>query len=148
MRKVFGMAVVLAGLASASALAGPPVAAESKQFYPEAMAAFQEALSAQGFYVTRIQHVDRGLERRGFETAAYKVVFIAHPDMPALALENPSFYATLPLTVLVEETPASTAMFYRGDYGAIAGYALTPKGAGAVLEWEYKITEAIGKATE
>lgn len=139
---------VLAAFMSAGAVAGPPVAAESQQFFPEAMAAFQEALSAQGFYVTRIQHVDRGLERRGFKTGAYKVVFIAHPDMPALAAENPFFYATLPLTVLVEETPAGTAMFYRGDYGSIATLAQTWKSALAVLEWEYKITEAIGKATE
>jgi uncharacterized protein (DUF302 family) len=138
----------LAMLVSGGASAGPPVMAESEQFYPEAMAAFQEALAGHGFYVTRIQHVDRGLQHRGFETGAYKVVFIAHPDMPALAAENPAFYATLPLTVLVEETPAGTAVFYRGDYGVIANMAQAWKGSLAVLEWEYKITEAIGVATK
>jgi uncharacterized protein (DUF302 family) len=141
-------ALLATAIFSGLACAGPPVAAESQQFFPEAMASFQEALSEKGFYVTRIQHVDRGLQRRGFETDAYKVVFIAHPDMPALAAENPSFYATLPLTVLVEETPAGTARFYRGDYGSVATLAQNWKGAMAVLEWEYKITEAIGKATE
>jgi uncharacterized protein (DUF302 family) len=146
--KLLRSLALVAGLASEAVVAGPPVAAESRQFFPEAMAAFQSALTAQGFYVTRIQHVDRGLERRGYETGAYKVVFIAHPDMPALATANPSFYAVLPLTVLVEETPEGSARFYRGDYGPIAMLAQNPQGAKAVLEWEYKITVAIGKATE
>jgi len=52
----------------------------AEQSFPEAMALLQEAITEQGYTVSRVQRVDIGLTSSGYRTDKYRVVFFGKPD--------------------------------------------------------------------
>lgn len=95
----------------------------SAQPFPETMAMLQEAISKQGYTVSRVQHVDKGLTTMGFKTDLYRVVFFAKVDeLHALTEQHPELVPYLPLqiaifaeadeTILVASNPLILTDFY------------------------------------
>ena len=85
--------------------AGPDVLIyRSAESFPEAMAELQRAIADQGLVVSRIQRVDYGLRRRGYDTGNYQVVFYGRPiEIKTLAESHPSLIPFLPLKITIYE---------------------------------------------
>lgn len=74
----------------------------SKQSYPEAMTTLQDALRAQGYTISRVQHVDKGLANRGYASDAYKVVFFGRgAEVQQMTASHPELIPYLPLQVVI-----------------------------------------------
>lgn len=70
--------------------------------FPEAMALLQESVGERHYTVTRVQHVDRGLIERGYETAEFKVVFFGKPAQMADVVSNhPALIPFVPLSITI-----------------------------------------------
>lgn len=68
------------------------------------MALLQEAIVSHGYTVSRVQHVDKGLRLRGYETGLYRVVFFGRPEQMAwVRLNYPALMAYLPLKITLFE---------------------------------------------
>lgn len=84
----------------------------SGQDFEGAMLTLQNAISARGYTVARVQRVDVGLEARGYKTDKYRVVFYGKADeIAALADKHPQLMPFLPLNV---------AIFAEGDQTLLA----------------------------
>lgn len=86
----------------------------SRQPFAETMLALQGAIRNQGYTVSRVQRVDIGLTRSGFETDKYRVVFFAKPDeLRRLTAEYAEIIPYVPLKIALfaegEETIAVAA---------------------------------------
>lgn len=76
--------------------------ARSAQSFPETMLALQEAITRQGYVLSRVQHVDVGLTEMGFTTDKYRVVFFGKPEeIRALSARYPQLIPYLPLQVTI-----------------------------------------------
>jgi uncharacterized protein (DUF302 family) len=78
----------------------------SAHSFPEAMLALQESISEHGYKVSRVQRVDIGLTRSGFQTDKYRVIFFGKPDeIRRLTTEYPQLIPYLPMkmTIFAEE---------------------------------------------
>lgn len=95
----------------------------SGQLFPEAMSTLQNALTARGYKISRVQNVDKGLSRTGYRTDNYKVVFYGKADEVAqLSARHPELIPYLPLnvgifaernnTILVTNRPSVLAEFF------------------------------------
>lgn len=74
----------------------------SSQNFEEAMSTLQNAISKQGYKVTRVQRVDVGLEAKGYKTDRYRVVFYGKPgEIEALSEKYPTLIPYLPLSVAI-----------------------------------------------
>ena len=94
--------------------------------FPEAMALMQEAIVSHGYTVSRVQHVDKGLRQRGYETGIYRVVFFGRPqEMAWVRLNYPALMPYLPLKITLFEgenyvgasalQPATLSHFYKEE---------------------------------
>ena len=117
-----GLAALLAA-ASFAAHAQGLLMARSVQAFPEAMATLQRVIGEHGYTVSRVQRVDVGLTRSGFETDRYRIVFFGKLDeVRGLAQSHPELVPYLPLniaifaegeqTVLVAANPQFLARLY------------------------------------
>ena len=69
----------------------------SNQAFPEAMLALQEAISARGYKVARVQHVDVGLSKAGYKTDKYRIVFYGKTkEVRRLTAKYPDLIPYLP----------------------------------------------------
>lgn len=95
----------------------------SSQAFPEAMSTLQQTITKQGYSVSRIQHVDKGLTSSGFKTDTYRIVFFARvAELHQLSEQHPELIPYLPLqiaifaeadeTVLVAANPLLLAELY------------------------------------
>jgi uncharacterized protein (DUF302 family) len=72
--------------------------------YPEAMALLQDAIASHGYSVSRVQHVDKGLRKFGYEADLYSVVFYGRPQQMPIVRENyPGLMPYLPLKIMLYE---------------------------------------------
>lgn len=83
----------------------------SAQSFPETMLALQTSLTEHGYVVSRVQRVDIGLTKSGFQTDKYRVVFFGKTAEQAAMVQNyPELIPFLPLNITVfaeqEETLA------------------------------------------
>jgi uncharacterized protein (DUF302 family) len=84
--------------------------------FPEAMVLLQDAIASHGYKVSRVQHVDKGLRKFGYETGLYRVVFFGRPRQMAMVRENhPGLIPYLPLKIM---------LFEEGEY--VVASALEP----------------------
>jgi uncharacterized protein (DUF302 family) len=91
--------------------------------FPEAMVLLQDAIVSHGYTVSRVQHVDMGLRKFGYESGLYRIVFYGRPQQMALVRENHlELIPYLPLKIMLFEDgeyvvasaiePASLAAFF------------------------------------
>ncbi len=95
----------------------------STQAFPEAMVSLQEAITTQGYTLSRVQRVDIGLTAMGFSTDMYRVVFYGKPEEIKLIVRRyPELIPYVPLkiaiyaeneqTLLVAANPSQYRDFY------------------------------------
>ena len=90
-------------------LATPPARAEesllmarSCQGFPETMLALQESIRAHEYLVARVQRVDIGLTKAGFDTDKYRIVFYGNTEeIRMLTGSYPELLPFLPLNFSV-----------------------------------------------
>ncbi len=111
----------LIGLVSQAHGAQGLLMARTELDFPEAMAALQQSITEHGYRVSRVQRVDYGLTRRGFETDRYRVVFFGKAEeIDELVSSQPELIPFLPLKVVIfaeEDQTLVTAI----DPGELAG---------------------------
>lgn len=84
----------------------------SKQAFPEAMLSLQEAIADHGYTISRIQHVDKGLKKSGYETDKYRIVFFGKPEIINwLKHSEPALIPYLPLRVVIFAEGDETLLF-------------------------------------
>ncbi len=95
----------------------------SSQSFPETMATLQEAIAQQGYKLSRVQRVDIGLTRSGYQTDKYRIVFFGKTDeVHQLTKQHPDLVPYLPLkiaifaegdeTLLITANPLAFAKMY------------------------------------
>jgi len=76
--------------------------ARSCQGFPETMLALQKSIKDHDYLVARVQRVDIGLTKAGFETDRYRIVFYGNTDeMRMLTAKHPDLIPFLPLNFSV-----------------------------------------------
>lgn len=90
-------------LISASALATDPFLTASKlSDYRPALNDLSIAINNQGYTLVKIQPIDQGLRRKGYEALDYKVVFFANRDQVDKVLTaSPEASVVLPLMIIL-----------------------------------------------
>lgn len=74
----------------------------SAHSFPEAMLALQASISDHGYTLSRVQRVDIGLTRSGFQTDKYRVIFFGKPDeIRSLTSEYPQLIPYLPMKMTI-----------------------------------------------
>ena len=74
--------------------------ARSPHAFPEAMLALQTSIHAHGYTVSRVQRVDVGLKRSGYQTDKYRIVFFGKADeVRQLLQRHPQLAPYLPLKI-------------------------------------------------
>ncbi len=70
--------------------------------FPETMLNLQEAIADQGYTISRVQRVDIGLTKMGYETDKYRVVFFGKRDeVHRLGARYPGLLPLLPLKISI-----------------------------------------------
>jgi uncharacterized protein (DUF302 family) len=70
--------------------------------FPEAMALLQQTIKAQGYEISRVQRVDIGLTKSGFQTDKYRLVFFGRlEDVRELSDQYPELLPYLPLQIAI-----------------------------------------------
>ncbi|MDH5648341.1 MAG: DUF302 domain-containing protein [Gammaproteobacteria bacterium] len=70
--------------------------------FPETMVALQAAIQAQGYTISRVQRVDVGLTKSGYQTDLYRIVFFGKADeIQKLSLKYPTLVPYLPLKIVI-----------------------------------------------
>lgn len=72
------------------------------QTFPETMTSLQAAIKASGNTISRVQRVDIGLNKSGFKTDKYRVVFFGKADEVEFMTKNyPEIIPLLPLKISI-----------------------------------------------
>lgn len=70
--------------------------------FPEAMTALQNAITSQGYTISRVQRIDIGLTSSGYKTDKYRVVFFGKlNEIQKLRTDFPELIPYLPLKIAI-----------------------------------------------
>jgi len=76
--------------------------ARSSQDFPEAMSTLQNAISKKGYKISKVQRVDEGLKKSGFNSDKYRIVFFGKADeIRKLSNKFPELIPYLPLNFAI-----------------------------------------------
>jgi uncharacterized protein (DUF302 family) len=79
--------------------------------FPESMSHLQELIKKQGYTVSRVQHVDKGLRSRGYETDLYRVVFFGkQEEIQQIRNFYPALIPYIPLSITIFEDGKNTGV--------------------------------------
>lgn len=85
-----------------ASLADGLLMARSKMPFPEAMTTLQQAIINQGYTLSRVQRVDIGLQKSGYVTDKYRIVFFGKPEeIKNISDEHPELIPYLPLKIAI-----------------------------------------------
>lgn len=85
--------------------------ARCKTPFPESMSYLQELIIKHGYIISRVQHVDKGLKSRGYETGLYRVVFFGKKDEIHTIQNNyPALIPYIPLNITIFEDEIYTGI--------------------------------------
>ena len=97
-----GALLCLALSLAAPARAEGLLMARSQQMFPEAMTTLQNAITARGYTITRLQEVNENLAKMHFKSDMYRVVFFGKYDqIDALTRRYPELIPYLPLSITI-----------------------------------------------
>lgn len=72
--------------------------------FPETMAYLQDLIKKQGYTVSRVQQIDKGLTQRGYKTDFYRAVFFGKAkDIQLVQEKYPAVIPFIPLSIIVIE---------------------------------------------
>lgn len=97
---------------AAAAAADDLIMARAPLAFSEAMNVLQLSARDHGYEVARVQRVDVGLHSRGYDTAEYRLVYLARgKELDAIAAAHPELLPYLPIKiVLFAEGDSSLAL--------------------------------------
>lgn len=97
---MFLIVMCLQGLMPVMASDADVIMVRSRLPFPEAMTTLQNAIIDHQYTLSRVQRVDIGLEKAGYTTDRYRIVFFGkHNEIKAITDEFPEMGAYLPLKV-------------------------------------------------
>lgn len=149
MKKAFQVwvAALLLGIA-ATACADQLLMIRSGLAFPEAMMALQNAITTRGYKVTRVQNVDIGLSKIGYQTDNYKVVFYGKAEEVAhLTAKHPELIPYLPLNVAIFAERNNTILVTSRP-GVLADFFPDPELKSVFLRWEKDLTDIVNEVQE
>ena len=95
---VAGLLLLVCGLAGAQDL----YMVRTSMSFPEAMTFLQQTIKEHGYKVSRVQRVDIGLNKSGFKTDKYRVVFFGTlEDVQRITEKYPDLIPYLPLKIAI-----------------------------------------------
>ena len=93
---------ILALFVTAPAVADSRLMTRMDKAFPEAMAILQTAISSRGYTITRVQQVNENLERRGFKSDMYRVVYFGKlEEVRQVTAVRPELIPFLPLNITI-----------------------------------------------
>jgi uncharacterized protein (DUF302 family) len=96
------LSVLLLCVLSAGASAEDMLMIRSRAEFEESMLLLQQAISEQGYALSRVQRVDIGLSEFGYKTDKYRVVFFGKPEeIRELSARYPEIIPYLPLQIAI-----------------------------------------------
>lgn len=115
----------------------------SEQSFPEAMVALQEAITAKGYTISRVQRVDIGLTASGYKTDKYRVVFFGKFDEVRDMTSKHLFLAPY--------MPLKIAIFAEGDntiilapsFKNLSRYSDEPDVSESLARWETDVASIL-----
>jgi len=120
--------------------------AQTESDYPEAMATLQDNILAKGYTISRVQRVDYGMEKAGYDIEEYRVVFFAKPEEMAFILkDHPELAPFLPLSITIYKDEERVS-FLSMPYSLPQEEATTEALKNIISQWEKDSSEII-KAT-
>ncbi len=101
--KNFFVSIVLLCIAGSSFASEQDVLmVRSTMPFPEAMSSLQNSIIEHKYTLSRVQRIDVGLEKAGFKTSRYRIVFFGkHDEMKLLTDSAPQIAAFLPLKLVI-----------------------------------------------
>ena len=96
------LACLLVSTNAHAVVTGEMIMVRSSEAFPETMALLQEAIKKQGYELSRIQRVDVGLSKKGYETDKYRVVFFGKgKEIQQISAKYPQLIPYLPLKIAI-----------------------------------------------
>lgn len=140
-------AALLLGLGTAAS-ADQLLMIRSALSFPEAMMALQNAITSRGYTVTRVQNVDIGLSKIGYQTDNYKVVFYGKPEeVTQLATRHPEVIPYLPLNVAIFAEQDNTILVTSRP-GVLADFFPAEDLKAQFLRWEKDLIEIVNEVQD
>ena len=102
LRILKSMVGCLCVVASTSVFAQDLLISRTTQDFPEAMSTLQSAIAKKGYKVSRVQRIDEGLKKLGYETDKYRVVFFGNSkEIKDLSNRFPELIPYIPLNFAI-----------------------------------------------
>lgn len=99
---IVGLSLLLVVTPSFSVVTDELITVRSTQDFPSTMIELQEAIRLQNYTLSRVQRVDIGLQKSGFKTDSYRIVFFGRTaEIERLRLEYPQLIPYLPLKIVI-----------------------------------------------
>ncbi len=147
-RNIFRSALVALPL-SLNAVAGDAstmLRAVSSDPYPETMTKLQRAIEANGYVFSRVQRVDYGLRRRGYDIPPYRVVFFGKPEeIRFLSVAQPRLLPFLPLKIILYQD-GDKVVLLAADPSRLAQVYPGPANDGLFQTWRRDIQTILREA--
>lgn len=87
------------------------------QPFPETLSALTKQIKKMGYSVSRIQRVDYGLNKRGYKTDAYQIVFFGkYKEIQNLTKKYPELIPFLPLKIVIFAEGLDTLLLSNNYY--------------------------------
>jgi uncharacterized protein (DUF302 family) len=111
--------------------------------FPEAMAFLQQTIKAHGYKVSRVQRVDIGLTKSGFETDKYRIVFFGTlKDVRDITEKYPELIPYLPLKIAVFAENDQT-LLVAGSFEHLRPFYTSPELSADFDRWEGDIRKIL-----
>lgn len=138
------LGLVLTGLAGGAG-AEDMLMVRSRAPFEETMLTLQQAISDQGYVLSRVQRVDIGLTEFGYQTDKYRVVFFGKPDeIRMLSANYPELIPYLPLQIAIFAEDEETLLATASPLDLSAAYA-KPELVALFARWEQDLQEILEK---
>ncbi len=104
MKKLLSILVlsICCNVSAYAVITGEMIMIRSPEPFPEAMSLLQQAITKQGYQLSRVQRVDVGLSAKGYKTDKYRVVFFGKgQQIKELSRKFPELIPYLPLKIAI-----------------------------------------------
>lgn len=136
-------AALLSMLICATATAQDLYMVRTSLSFPEAMALLQQTIQERGYQVSRVQRVDIGLTKSGFQTDKYRIVFFGTlEDVRELSDQYPELIPYLPLKIAILAENEETLLLSSG-FEHLRPFYRSPALRARFDRWETDVREIL-----
>jgi len=139
------LSALLLCVLSAGTYAEDMLMIRSRAAFEESMLLLQQAISEQGYALSRVQRVDIGLSEFGYKTDKYRVVFFGKPEeIRDLSARYPELIPYLPLQIAIFAEADETMLVAANPVQLSAAYA-DPELDKRFAQWEQDMRAILEK---